>query len=126
MLCYTIPNCFILLLYYTILYYIHLNSYTGWILGTTLLVICSLCASFSLHLLSICALNEHHQLHHQPSSFYSIAKTTMPSLTSVIDIAVGMMMMMMMMVALYVEYSKRQHSYLRNSLKDNKPVSSLY
>ena len=80
----------------------------------------------------------------------------MPSLTSVIDVAVGMMMMMMMsmmmmmmvmmmmmmmvvmmmmmmmmivmmmMVTLYVEYSKRQHSFLWKSLKDNKPVSSLY
>ena len=52
--------------------------------GTILLVVCGSLSSFALHCLAQCALREPH-----PSTFYSVAHSAMPKLTTLIDIAVA-------------------------------------
>ena len=59
-------------------------SRSGWFTGTILLVVCGSLSSFALHCLAECALREPH-----PSTFYSVAQTALPKLTSIIDAAVA-------------------------------------
>jgi len=57
---------------------------TGWLLGTVLCLVCAFFSSFALHCLALCALERP-----PPSSFYSVAIDVVPSLTTLIDLAVA-------------------------------------
>jgi amino acid permease len=59
-------------------------SRVGWLLGTFFLLLSACLASFSLHLLSICALTQS-----LPSSFHKIGSSVMSSSSLLIDLAVA-------------------------------------
>jgi amino acid permease len=59
-------------------------SKAGWFLGTFLLIFSAAIASFSLHLLSVCALTQS-----MPSSFHKVGATVLPKSSIAIDLAVA-------------------------------------
>ena len=61
-------------------------SHTGWIFGSFMLVICGLSSAFALHTLALCALKQS-----GPVSLYTLASTSMPMFTVVIDVTVALM-----------------------------------
>ena len=62
----------------------HAFANTGWIGGLILLILFAVSSAFSLHLLSKCASQVP-----LPSSFYKVAKVTLPAYTRLIDFAVA-------------------------------------
>lgn len=59
-------------------------SRAGWLLGSIFLILSASIASFSLHLLSVCALTQS-----MPSSFHKVGKSVFTSASVLIDIAVA-------------------------------------